>query len=81
MSESALTMQDAEDAGRDQFILLGLVRGHWDHRGPRTSSLPFVADELEQVNMGIAIITPIQKATEIIDGEELTEKRNKAEKA
>jgi hypothetical protein len=58
------------------YMLLGVVRGHWDMKknGERSD---FVDDELEQVNMGIAIVTPIQCLQYILHGEELVHMRNK----
>jgi hypothetical protein len=62
-----------------KIYLLGLVRGHWDirHRG---QPLGFTEDELQAVNMGIAIITPFQDALEIINGEELVRERKQADR-
>ena len=58
--------------------LIGLVRGHWDvqHRG---QPLDFTMDELQAVNMGIAIITPIQDALDIINSKELTQIRRQSD--
>ncbi len=62
-----------------KVYLLGLVRGHWDikhHRQP----LDFGMDELQEVNMGIATITPFQDALEIINSEELVKARRHFDK-
>ena len=71
----------ARSVGKDMhwertFILLGLVRGHWDYK-PSLNELEFGNAELQAVNMGIAIVTPIQEVMEIINGEEWTKERRK----
>jgi hypothetical protein len=59
---------------RRTFKLLGLVRGHWDKRTEEFAD--FEESEMDQLNTGIAIVTPIQKAVEVIlTTEELVEKR------
>jgi len=62
-----------------KIYLLGLVRGHWDirHKG---QPLDFTQDELEAVNMGIAVITPIQEVWKIIGSEELVKERRQLDK-
>lgn len=62
-----------------RIYLLGLVRGHWDIRR-RGQTLDFTEDELQAVNMGIAIITPFQDALEIINGKELVRERKKMDR-
>jgi len=57
-----------------QFLLLGLIRGHWDYEKKRLP-IDFSGDELEQVNMGIALVTPIQEAFKIINGGDLLKMR------
>jgi len=63
----------------ERAFLLGLVRGHWDYK-QRDSAIDYVSEELKDVNMGMAIITPIQDAIEIIDGEELVNDRRKQDR-
>lgn len=55
-------------------LLLGVLRGHWDLES-RHDALAFGEEDLRAVNMGIAIVTPIEDALAIIDGEELVEQR------
>jgi hypothetical protein len=62
-----------------RMFLLGVIRGHWDYKSPDTS-LDYIGNELNTVNMGIAIVTPIQDAADILNGEELVRRRRKAEK-
>jgi hypothetical protein len=64
---------------RRVFYLIGLVRGHW-----RKEALEEFADygeqETEQLNTGIAIVTPIQKAVDVImNTKELVEERKRYE--
>lgn len=54
------------------FYLLGLIRGHWDLK---KTTLDYRDDELRQVNMGIAIVTPIQDVIAVLNGDELRSRR------
>lgn len=58
------------------FYLLGLIRGHWDLK-KRQTTVDYADAELEQVNMGMAIVTPIQDLIQILMGEELMKLRKK----
>lgn len=60
-------------------LLLGLVRGHWDYQ-TRLASMDYADDELNAVNMGIAIIIPIQEALKIINGDELMKVRRQTDR-
>jgi hypothetical protein len=57
-----------------EFFLLGLIRGHWDYRSSE-SAIDFSGNELEVVNMGIALVTPIQEAYSLLFSEELIKQR------
>ncbi len=59
-----------------QFYLLGLIRGHWKKEEDWTSDFGG-GGELEALNTGIAIVTPIQKALDIIDSSEVLVKERK----
>jgi len=61
------------------YYLLGLMHGHWDLPAPDADML--VEDTLpdERVNMGIAVVVPVQKILEVINQEELVAIRKKAE--
>lgn len=59
---------------RRTMFLLGIVRGHWDQRR-QTPAMAFAGDELESVNMGMALITPIQELAKILYGETLMKRR------
>ena len=59
------------------LFLLGIVRGHWDYK-TRKTTLAFSDDELQAVNMGMALITPIEEVTRVIHGPELTASRSRA---
>ena len=63
------------NATGELFFLLGLIRGHWEKEGD------WLADtddhETDSLNTGIAMVTPIQKALDIIDSEELVKERKR----
>jgi len=51
---------------REKFVyLLGVVRGHWDIKKVE-AAVDFAEDDLGQVNMGIAIVTPVQYLAEML---------------
>jgi hypothetical protein len=68
----------AERERRLHFYLLGLVRGHWEKDDAWLSD--FGHTEGEALNTGIAMVTPIQKALDIIDSEELVKERRRSER-
>jgi hypothetical protein len=60
-------------------LLLGMIRGHWDlekqdaaHDAQRSK---FDPNEVDRLNGGIAVVTPIQDVVEIINGEPVRRKR------
>jgi hypothetical protein len=62
-----------------RFYLLGLIRGHWEKEDGWLSD--FGDTESESLNTGIAMVTPIQTALDIIDGsEELARDRKRRDK-
>jgi hypothetical protein len=63
---------------RLHFYLLGLIRGHWNKKGPWLSD--FGGMEQESLNTGIALVTPIQKALDIIDSEESKRERRRVDR-
>jgi hypothetical protein len=67
-----------ERESRLHFYLLGLIRGHWNKTEPWLSD--FGETEQESLNTGIAIVTPIQKALDIIDSEESVKQRRKVDR-
>jgi len=62
-----------------RFLLLGLIRGHWDYKQDKTS-IDFSKDELEQVNMGIGLVTPIHEALKIINRGDLLKMRQQKDR-
>jgi hypothetical protein len=64
---------------RLHFYLLGLIRGHWMKEGEWLADV--AQDENETLNTGIAIVTPIQKALDIIDAPEEIERRRAIDEA
>ena len=65
--------------GIDRF-LLGVVRGHWN-KNEFDAAADFVVDEQDELNSGIAIVTPITDALEVLDGEDFARERREAEAA
>jgi hypothetical protein len=53
------------------FYLIGLVHGHWDE----VDSSPTFPLSDRRINMGIAIVVPIQKIVEVLDQPMLAERR------
>jgi hypothetical protein len=62
-----------------QRFLLGVVRGHWN-KDEFDSAADFGTGELEELNSGIAVVTPITEALKIIDGEDFVKERKQAER-
>jgi hypothetical protein len=56
------------------MYVVGLIRGHWDFV-QRDVLTDFGTGEAERVNMGIAIVTPIQEVQKSLVGDELTDRR------
>ena len=56
------------------FHLLGLIRGHWDHKLD-DPEIAFSSDEQSAVNMGMALVTPAQDIIEVLDAEYFTSQR------
>jgi hypothetical protein len=61
------------------YLLLGVVRGHWDVNKTIVEE-DFIDNEMEQVNMGIAIVTPIDDLGILLHNEELTKERKQGER-
>jgi hypothetical protein len=61
-----------------KLFLLGCVRGHW--RKDEEWLSDFSDSELDSINTGIAMVTPIQKAVEIIDSDELRRERREEDR-
>ncbi len=51
---------------------------HWDYDD--SSSLGFLGNESKAVNMGMAIVTPIQEATSILLSKDFVKRRRDADK-
>jgi hypothetical protein len=62
-----------------QTFLLGLIRGHWDY-GKKTASIDFRGEELEAVNMGIAMVTPIQELFAMLNSEKFAAERKRVDR-
>ena len=57
----------------NNFYLMGLMHGHWDIPAGATNDTE--VEEVERVNMGIAIVTPASKIMDIIMSEKLVRQR------
>ncbi len=70
MRKGAVTVArgTSEDAGH--YFLLGVVQGHW------RVSVGASTTQTEAVNMGLGIVTPIERVTEILDQPELSTLRD-----
>jgi hypothetical protein len=54
--------------------LLGVVRGHWNHKEP----IPFQTaheDEIGNINWGVGVVTPISELEPILNSEEFVKER------
>lgn len=78
MRPGALGARKAPPVLHSVFYLLGLIRSHWDLKRKHVS-LDFGDDELQQVNMGIAQVTPIHDLMRIILREDLKKLRREVE--
>jgi hypothetical protein len=58
-----------------QIYWLGLMHGHWDGR---LSDADAVRSDPEAVNMGIAIVTPVEKILEVLNQDVLVKQRQDA---
>jgi hypothetical protein len=61
------------EAGK--VYVLGLIHGHWDLPVVGTNELAKDISNIEQINMGIAIVVPVSKILEVLNRKELVEKR------
>jgi hypothetical protein len=78
-SRMLIKPQGAVSTNELRFYLLGLIRGHWEKEEEWLSD--FGETETESLNTGIAMVTPIQIALDIIDGsEELARDRKRRDK-
>jgi hypothetical protein len=69
-------MRKVSEESYRAYFLLGLMRGHWP-KDPQEFA-DFGESEQEQINTGIAIVTPIEKAVDIImNTEELVRERRR----
>ena len=62
------------DLGHWYIFLVGVVRGHWSQLKPK-HKINVLADDAENVNMGIAVVTPATELEAIIYGDYLTKGR------
>jgi len=61
------------------IYLLGLIRGHWDIE-TQTNPVDFAVDAAGKINMGIAIITPIQEVLTLLERDDLVKARRESER-
>jgi hypothetical protein len=55
-------------------FLLGMIRGHWDYSG-KNLPIGYGPTELKAVNMGMAVVTPIQEITKVLLGKKFSSER------
>jgi len=70
--------------GIGPHYLLGLMSGHYDADGLSDQDFGETEDlimQRERVNMGIAIVVPVSKLTEMIDAPDMKETRKQIEQA
>lgn len=73
-------VEESVNVSRIDRFLLGVVRGHWN-KDEFDSAADFAVDEQEELNSGIAIVTPITDALEILDGEDFVKARKRSDEA
>jgi hypothetical protein len=56
------------------LILVGLIRGHWDLM-VKEVLVDFGTNEMEKLNLGMAIVTPIREVQKVLMNEELKRRR------
>jgi len=54
---------------RLEAVLLGVIRGHWDEKNH--DAIGAIATPVSAVNMGMAVVTPIEHVVAVLDGESL----------
>lgn len=67
--------------GGQQFYLLGVMQGHWDYYGelPEYDVSSQEEEERRRVNMGIAIVVPVEKLLEALEHPDLVAQRKEQE--
>ena len=68
---------ESVQGGPRYFFLLGLIRGHWNRSMEEPDS--WEPSELDTVNMGIAVVTPVQEMIKVIESEEVQAEMKKAD--
>lgn len=61
------------------FLLLGIIRGHWEHKNSVTDIAEDMQNGSEPFNLGIAIATPSQECVKLLNREEFVKKRREAD--
>lgn len=72
-------LADGRPVHNDMMFLIGLVRAHWDYKNS-SRSIDFGGTELDTVNMGIALLTPIQEALTVLKREDLVKERRQLDR-
>lgn len=62
---------------RPQIYLLGLIHGHWDARSNTEDASDRPSNEHDPINMGLAIVTPVMKLSEILFSSDVVIGRNR----
>jgi hypothetical protein len=65
--------------GYRMLILLGILRGHWEHEEPVPFASAF-SDESPKINWGIAVVTPATELLKLLRSEEFVKVRRKLDR-
>jgi hypothetical protein len=68
-------------AGSEMYFLLGLIHGHYDIKVGRSEIIPEGQEATEAINMGIAIVVPVDRILEVVDQRSFAEQRLAADEA
>lgn len=71
-----LSMNSLIDSLNYTSFLLGMIRGHWDYEKQK-SFIGLVGKDVEQVNLGMAYVTPIQDVIDVLYGDKMKEQRKR----
>lgn len=71
--------EEEPPSGLRMLLLLGVLRGHWEHQEP----IPFASafrDELDKINWGIAVVTPATELKPILFSEAFVKQRREIDR-
>lgn len=62
------------------LYLLGVVRGHWDVKRRSTGDMTFDEQERREVNMGMALVTPVDELINLLERDDVEKDRRIVER-